>query len=102
MVNVQLIIDLVEPGVKRSRGELTATLPGVPAAGDTIDIARMLTLKVASVRWNALTSGVLVFLTATDTQKSGIGGVTDHEGELEVADYHVKDLLDAGWEIEES
>src|SRR4051794_31478418 len=27
MVNVQFIIDLVEPGVKRSRAELTATLP---------------------------------------------------------------------------
>jgi hypothetical protein len=50
---------------------------------------------------DAQTSGVLVFLTATDTQKSGIGGVTEHEGELEVADYHLKDLLDAGWQVEE-
>jgi hypothetical protein len=48
---VELIMDLVEPGVRRSRAERTATLPGVPIVGDTIDVARMLTLKVASVRW---------------------------------------------------
>lgn len=99
MLQVQLIIDLVTPGVGRRRAERTATLPGVPAVGQWIDTVRgpTLALTVTGVRWHAVDGTVLAFL--------GVGksraGITDHDGELELRDHHIEDLQGAGWSIGE-
>jgi hypothetical protein len=99
VVDVQLIIDLVEPGKGRRRCERRATLPGVPVRGDSIDVARMLALRVNFVRWNALNGTVMIFLGAGDTELAGITRHDDYETEL--AQYHVDGLAEAGWDIGE-
>jgi hypothetical protein len=98
LAHVQLIIDLVESGVGRRRAERTATLPGVPAVGEFVDVARMLALKVSAVRWDAINGTVLVFLRSGDTKRDS---VVDHDGELELAQHHVDGLVAAGWDIED-
>ncbi|HEX8053388.1 MAG TPA: hypothetical protein VF517_10375 [Thermoleophilaceae bacterium] len=100
MVKVQLIIDLVTPGVGRRRAERTAMLPGMPAVGQFIDTVRgpTLALAVTAVRWHAVDGTVLAFLGAGDSQRPSI---TDHDGELELSDHFINDLQDAGWSIGE-
>jgi hypothetical protein len=96
MVQIQIVIDLVEPGQGRRRAERMAALPGVPAVGEYVDVARMLALKVTAVRWDAIDGTVLILLGAGDTKRDS---VIDHGGELELAQYHVDDLLAAGWDV---
>lgn len=96
MAEVQLIIDLVEPGFGRRRAERTATLPGVPAVGDAVWVAKLLALKVSSVAWMVREQGVMVFLTRADANPNS---VIDHDGELELAQHWIDDLLEAGWDI---
>lgn len=98
MVQVQLIIDLVEPGVGRRRAERMTTLPGVPSVGDAIWVARPLALKVSSVSWKVREQGVMVFLTRADANTVD---VIDHDGELELSQHRIDDLLAAGWSIGE-
>jgi hypothetical protein len=100
MPQVQLVIDLVTPGVGRRRAERTATLPGVPAVGEWIDTVPgpTLALTVTGVRWHAAGGGVIVFLGAGESERPGI---TDHDGELELSDYMVDDLIKAGWDVGE-
>ncbi len=96
MVQVQLIIDLVEPGVGRRRAERTATLPGVPSVGDSVWVARVLALKVSAISWMVRQQGVMIFLTRAD---ANLPSVIDHDGELELAQHWIDDLLEAGWNI---
>lgn len=98
MVTVQLIIDLFTPGVGRRRAERIVSLPGVPAVGDWIDTTprAMVALTITGVRWRADGGTPLLFL-GTHTRP----GITDHDGELELADYIVEDLASAGWTIGE-
>lgn len=96
MVQVQLIIDLVEPNVGRRRAERTATLPGVPAAGDAVWVARLLALRVSSVAWRVREQDAMVFLTRAPANPDRI---VDHDGELELPPYMLDDLSDAGWTI---
>jgi hypothetical protein len=100
MPQVQLIIDLVTPQVGGRRAERTVTLPGVPAAGEWIDTipGPTLGLTVTGVRWHVGREAVTLFL---GVGKSKRPGITDHEGELELADYMVEDLRKAGWDIGE-
>jgi hypothetical protein len=76
------------------------TLPGVPAVGEFIDtIARpTLALAVTAVRWQAVEGTVTLFLGAGESKRPGI---TDHDGELELSDYMVEDLVKAGWTMGE-
>lgn len=96
MAEIHLIIDLVEPGVGRRRAERTARLPGVPAVGDAVWVAKLLALKVSSVAWMVREQGVMVFLTRAD---ANLTSVIDHDGELELAQHRIDDLLEAGWDI---
>lgn len=98
MVQVKLIIDLVEPKVGRRRAERRVSLPGVPAIGESVDTipGPMLALTVAAVRWQADGGSVTLFLGAGNRERPGI---TDHDGELELAGYMVEELRDAGWDI---
>jgi hypothetical protein len=96
MVQVQLVIDLVEPGVGRRRAERTAVLPGVPAVGDAVWVAKLLALKVFSVAWMVREQSVMVFLTRADANPDS---VIDHDGELELAQHLIDSLLKAGWDI---
>lgn len=100
MVDVLLIIDLVEPKVGRRRAERRATLPGVPRVGEFIDTipGPTLALTVTGVRWKADGGPALLFLGVGEGKRPGI---TDHDGELELADYMVEDLSKAGWDIGE-
>jgi hypothetical protein len=100
MPQVQLIIDLVTPEVGRRRAERTVTLPGVPAVGEFIDAipGPTLAVTVTGVRWRADGGTVLIFLGAGETKRPGI---TDHDGELELSDYMVEDLVKAGWDLGE-
>ena len=100
MPQVQLIIDLVTPEVGRRRAERTVTLPGVPAVGEFIDTipGPTLALAVRTVRWQAVEGSVTLFLGAGESKRPGI---TDHDGELALADYMVEDLIKAGWELGE-
>ena len=100
MLQAQLIIDLVTPGVGRRRVERSATLPGVPAVGEYIDTVPgpTLALHVTTVRWHAIDGTVTLFL---DAGRSDRPGMTDREGELELADYMIEDLRKAGWHIGE-
>jgi hypothetical protein len=100
MPQVQLIIDLVTPEVGRRRAERTATLPGVPAVGEYIDTipGPTLALHVAAVRWHAINGTVTLFLGAGGPDRAGM---SDHDGELELADYMIEDLRKAGWDIGE-
>jgi hypothetical protein len=78
MVTVRLITDLVSPKVGRRRAERSATLPGVPAAGEYIDTipGPTLALHVTSVRWQAIDGTVTLFLGAGRPDRPGM---TDHE-----------------------
>jgi hypothetical protein len=100
MPQVQLIIDLVTPEVGRRRAERTVTLPGVPAVGEFIDTipGPALALTVTGVRWRADGGDVILFLGAGERKRPGI---TDHDGELELSDYMVEDLVKAGWNLGE-
>ena len=100
MPQVQLIIDLVTPEVGRRRAERTVTLPGVPAVGEFIDTipGPTLALAVSTVRWQAVKGTVTLFLGPGGSKRAGI---TDHDGELELADYMVEDLVKAGWDLGE-
>ena len=100
MPQVQLIIDLVTPDVGRRRAERTATLPGVPAVGADVETTRgpKLALHVTAVRWQAIDGTVTLFLGAGRQDRPGM---TEHDGELELADYMVEDLRTAGWNIGE-
>jgi hypothetical protein len=98
IVDVLLIIDLVEPKVGRRRAERRATLPAMPRVGESIDTipGPTLALTVTAVRWKADGGPVLLFLGVGDGKRAGI---TDHDGELELADYLIEDLTNAGWDI---
>jgi len=98
MVRVELIIDLVTPEVGRRRVERMASLPGVPAVGQWIDTVRgpTLALTVTGVRWNAIKGSVVVFLGAGERERPGM---TDRDGELELRDYMIDDLREAGWTV---
>lgn len=96
MVQVQLIIDLVEPGVGRRRAERVATLPGVPVVGDAVWVANLLALTVSSVAWMVREQGVMVFLARADANPDS---VIDHDGELELAQHWIDRLLEMGWDI---
>ena len=100
MPQVQLIIDLVTPGVGRRRVERSATLPGVPAVGEYIDTipGPTLALHVTAVRWHAIEGTASLFLGAG---RSTAPGMTHHDGELELADYLIEALRKAGWDIGE-
>lgn len=98
MAQVQLIIDLVTPGVGRRRAERTTSLPGVPGVGEFVVVARMLTLKVAAVTWDARKGTAMVFLGRADGNSDSI---VDHDGELELPDHHVDGLTEADWDIDE-
>lgn len=100
MPETQLIIDLVTPGVGRRRVERSVTLAGVPAVGDYIDTVPgpKLALHVTAVRWHAIEGRITLFLGAGRPDRPGM---TDHDGELELADYMVEDLRRAGWDIGE-
>ena len=98
MVEVQLIIDLVEPGKGRRRAERITMLPGVPAAGDHVHVAKLLALKVGGVSWMVRESSVMVFLTRADSNPES---VVDHDGELELAQHWIDALKEAGWNIGE-
>jgi hypothetical protein len=100
MPQVQLIIDLVTPGVGRRRVERSTTLPGVPAVGEYIDTipGPTLALHVTTVRWQAIEGTVTLFLGAGRSDRPGM---TDLDGELELADYMIEDLRKAGWDIGE-
>lgn len=100
MPQVQLILDLVTPGVGRRRVERSATLPGVPAVGEYIDTipGPTLALHVTAVRWQAIEGTVTLFLGAGRSDRPGMA---HHDGELELADYMFEDLRKAGWDIGE-
>jgi hypothetical protein len=98
MVRVQLVIDLVTPGVGRRRAERTANLPSVPSAGDAVWVTNTLALRVSTVSWMVRQEGVMIFFKRADSNPAN---VIDHDGELEVPEYVVKDLDDAGWSIGE-
>lgn len=100
MPQVQLIIDLVTPRVGRRRVQRSATLPGVPAVGDYIDTnpGPTLALHVAAVRWHASEGTVTLLLGAGGSDRPGM---TDHDGEFELADYMIEDVRKAGWDIGE-
>lgn len=100
MPQVRLIIDLVTPEVGRRRAERSATLYGVPAVGEHIDTipGPTLALQVTSVRWQAIAGTVTLFLGAGRSDRAGM---TDHDGELELADHMIEDLRKAGWDIGE-
>jgi hypothetical protein len=78
MPEVQLIIDLVTPGVGRRRVERSATLPAVPAVGEYIDTipGPTLALHVTAVRWQAIEGTVTLFLGAGRSDRPGM---THHE-----------------------
>lgn len=73
-------------------------MPGVPAVGEYIDTISQptLALHVSAVRWQAIEGTVRVFL---DAGRSDRAGMTDHDGELELADYMIGELRKAGWDI---
>ena len=96
MAQVQLVIDLVEPGVGRRRAERTTTLPGVPSVGDAVWVAKMLALTVSAVAWQAREEGVLIFLKRGTANPESI---IDHDGELQLAPRWIDALLDEGWTI---
>lgn len=75
-------------------------MPGVPAVGEYIDIipGPTLALHVTAVRWQAIEGAVTLFLGAGRSDRAGM---TDHDGELELADYMIEDLRKAGWDIGE-
>lgn len=75
-------------------------LPGVPAVGEFIDTITgpTLALAVSSVRWQAVKGTVTLFLGAGESKRPGI---TDHDGELELSDYMVEELVKAGWDLGE-
>lgn len=100
MPEVQLIIDLVAPGVGRRRVERSATLPGVPGVGEDIDTipGPTLALHITAVRWHAIEGTVTLFLGAGGSDRPGM---THHDGELELAEYMIEDLRTAGWDIGE-
>lgn len=99
MAQVDLIIDIAQEQDESRRATLTATLPGVPRAGDFVGVGRTLALKVLSVRWEPRTSSVMVFLTRGDHAPASI---VDHGlGELELPDHYVQELREAGWTIED-
>lgn len=100
MPQVQLIIDLVTPEIGRRRAQRAATLAGVPAVGDYVDPVPgpTLALHVRSVRWHAIEERITLFL---DGGRSDRPGMTDHDGELELADHMIDDLRKAGWDIGE-
>jgi hypothetical protein len=72
----------------------------VPAVGEYIDTTRGVSqaLHVTGVRWHAIEGTVMLFLGAGRADRPGM---TDHDGELELADYMIEDLRNAGWEIGE-
>ena len=75
-------------------------MPGVPAVGEYIDVNHGPTaaLHVTGVRWHATEGTVILFLGAGSLD---LPGMTDHDGELELADYMIEDLRKSGWDIGE-
>ena len=75
-------------------------MPGVPAVGEYIDTipGPTLALHVTAVRWQAIEGTVTLFLGAGTSDRPGM---FHHDGELELADYMVEDLRNAGWDIGE-
>ena len=64
----QLIIDLVTPGEGRRRVERTASLPGVPSAGDAVlRVTNTLALRVSTVSWMVRREAVMIFLKRADS-----------------------------------
>jgi hypothetical protein len=96
-VTVKMIFDFVVEGQARQRAERTADLAAVPRVGEIIDVAGItFVLKVTGVRWSLNNPTPTLFLGRTDGSPPS---VTEEGGELMLAEHHVKQIREAGWQL---
>ncbi len=92
-----MIFDFAVEGQSRQRAERTANLAAVPRVGEIIDVAGVtFTLKVAGVRWSLTDETPTLFLGRTDGSPPS---VTEEGGELMLAEHHVEQIREAGWQL---
>jgi hypothetical protein len=96
VVRVHLVIDAYNDESGRQRAERDVELPAVPRIGESISVARMLTLKVAYVTWMLDEGRPWLFLGRAEGTTSSI---KDLDGELEVPQNYVDDLVKGGWRL---